>query len=85
MRRITKIEIINTRQRGARLRHGTLPEYAERGDAQILCPKHGPMPGETEALNFWSKGDRTHCEKCDAWVTPSIHYRKLRVIVDLTL
>ena len=73
------MERINTRQVGARIRTGRLPEYSEGG--YVVCPDHGALGGMTESLRFWAKHDRAFCRKCDKWIAPHVVHEALGITI----
>lgn len=80
-----KLEHISTRQVAARIRVGTLPDGGN-GNVRCACHPNVKGYGQTEALKFWSKGDKIGCTvKPNKWVPALAVHTALGIIIDTRL
>lgn len=82
---VTKLVHLNTRQVSARIRHGKLPETSP-GFVRCACHPNLKTRGDTEALQFWSKGMTIGCTKTNkGWAPALAVYPMLGIVIDTRL
>lgn len=78
---------LSTRQVAARIRHGKLPEKSP-GFVRCACHPNLRTRGDTEALQFWSKGMRIGCSTGTGFNAPVpalAVYPALGIVIDTRL
>lgn len=80
------LEHISTRAVAARIRYNKLPAFSTGGLVRCACHPDVPNKARTEALSFWSKGDRIGCSVMPGkWVPALATHLKLGIVIDTRL
>jgi hypothetical protein len=79
------MEYISTRQVAARIRAHKLPDYSRYGEPRCACHPEWRTDATTEALKFWSKGDKIVCPVTGEWAPALVRFDHLGIIIDTRL
>lgn len=80
------MEFLSTRKVAARIRVGTLPQYSPGGRVTCAChPEARRDAGATEALDFWSKGDKVWCKAARGYRPALAVHEALGITIDTRL